>query len=495
MVRDEFDEFNTPKINIISRIFSSIFLIASIYFVVKLGTVNILPTKYFVLTIVILAILNFVFALVAFRCKTTKRTQIIYDIITILLSIAVIIAQSKLGDFEGFVKSNFVGNQKKYAVYDVIVSSKSTISTLRDLKGKEFFTYEEPVKEVSNEDLKTAVKNTIADSSLVFKEDLEPVMNRVLVLNDSASIVNNGTFESYISVNEDYEEKIRVVGEIKIEIKDQVDNSTDADKSAITDSPFLLYISGIDTRTGSMPSRSLSDVNIVAAINPYTKKILFVNIPRDSYVMIHGDTGLPDKLTHAGSRGGVELSMATIEDLLGLKLNRNFRLNFNFLEGFVNKIGGISVQSSEDHTIVTLHNRCTINPGENFVDGRCALGFVRERKSLKDGDIQRGKNQMHVLVRIVEKISKDKNLINNLSDYLNSLNGSFDTNISSEDITSLIKMQIDDMSGWSVETYSIEGTGQMGKTHSYPNQDLYILIQDENMVNTAKQKLSKTLGY
>ncbi len=495
MVRDEFDEFNTPKINIISRIFSSIFLVASVYFVVKLGVMNILPAKFFVPIAIGLGILNFVFGLVAFRCKTTKRTQIIYDIITILLSIAIIIAQSKLGEFESFVKSNFVGTAKKYSVYEVIVSQKSTISTLKDLKGKEFFTYEEPVKEVSNEDLKEAVKNTIADSSLVFKEDLEPVMSRVLALNDSASIINNGTFESYLSINEDYEEKIRVVGEIKIEIKDSVDNATDADKTTLADSPFILYISGIDTRTGTMPSRSLSDVNIIAAVNPYTKKILFVNIPRDSYVMIHGDTGLADKLTHAGSRGGVELSMATIEDLLGVKPDRYIRVNFNFLEGFVNKIGGISVQSSEDHTIVTLHNRCTINPGENFVDGRCALGFVRERKSLKDGDIQRGKNQMHVLTRIIEKVSKDENLVNNLGDYLNSLNGSFDTNISSDDITSLIRLQIDDMSGWSVETYSIEGTGQMGRTHSYPNQDLYILVQDENMVNAAKQKINKTLGY
>lgn len=494
MVRDSFDENKEPKINIISRIFCVLFLGVSIFSIFHIGNMNLLPTRFFFLFIVVLIILNILFFLVAFKRKTTKLTLIIYNVISVILEIAMIFAGTKIGEISGFIKQNFDDTSKRYSVYNVIVSKDSTISGPRELKGKELFTYEEPVKEVSNDDLKEAVGNVIADADLVFKNDLETVMNRVVRLTDSASVVNNGTYESYINVNEDYAEKIKIIAEIKIEIKDNVSEKTDAKKDTLADKPFVLYISGIDTRTGTMPSRSLSDVNILAVINPETKKMLFLNIPRDSYVMIHGDEGLPDKLTHAGSRGGVELSQQTIEDFLGVKPDNYVRVNFNFLEGLVNQIGGITVQSSEDVAFRTLHNNCLINPGENNLDGACALGFVRERKSLKDGDIQRGKNQIQVIKRIFEKIVSRKDLLLNYSGILNSLNGSFETNVTSDDITEFVKLQLDEMPNWSIETYEIGGTGAMLATHSYPNQALYVMQPDLNTVEIAKQKINSVLN-
>lgn len=494
MVRDSFDENVEPKVNIISRVFSIVFLAFSIFFVYKLHASNLIPFKYILLISIILIILNFAIGLVTYRRRTAKTTLIVYDIFSVIIEILMVFSLTKIGEVSTFIQKNFNDDNKKYSVYNVIVSKSSSISTPRELSGKELFTYEEPVKEVSNDDLKESVKNVISDSSLVFKNDLDIVMKRVIKLIDTASVVNNGTYESYISVNPDYAEKVKIIAEIKIEIKDTVDKKTDAKADTLADKPFILYISGIDTRTGTMPSRSLSDVNILAVVNPETKKMLFINIPRDSHVLIHGDTGLADKLTHAGSRGGVELSMSTIEDLLDIDINRYIRVNFNFLENLVNQVGGITVQSSEDTAFYTLHNNCLIRPGENTVDGRCALGFVRERKSLKDGDIQRGKNQVQVIKRIFEKIKSNKNFLMNYAGILDSLNGSFDTNMTSDDISELVKLQLNDMPNWSIETYEIGGTGTMGRTHSYPNQDLYIMVIDQNTVNTAKQKIEHILN-
>lgn len=494
MVRDSFDEEKEPKINIISRIFCILFLFTSIFTYCKIFALNIIPTKYLLLSLILLVIFNYIFILTTFRRRTSKTTLIVFNILSVIFSLAFIFLQIKVGEITNFITKNFDEGNDKYAIYHVIVSKESNISNFRELNGKELFTYEEPVKEVSNEDLNNSVQNVIADSTLTFKNDLDIVMNRVTKMTGTASVVNNGTFESYISVNQDYPEQIRIIGEIKIKIKDNVDTSTSAREDTIADKPFIMYISGIDTRTNTMPSRALSDVNILAAIDAQTKKILLINIPRDSYVLIHGDSGLNDKLTHAGSRGGVDLSIATIEDLMSIKIDKYIRVNFNFLQGLVDQVGGIAVNSSEDHTYKTLHGNCVINPGENFLNGNCALGFVRERKALTDGDIQRGKNQIQVIKRLFEKISKDENLITRYNDYLNSLNGSFDTNISSNDINVLIKSQLEDMSGWTIETYSIEGNGTMGRTHSYPNQDLYIMHVDQNMLSVAKAKIKSYLN-
>ena len=73
------------------------------------------------------------------------------------------------------------------------------------------------------------------------------------------------------------------------------------------------------------------------------------------------------------------------------------------------------------------------------------------------------------------------------------MNGSFNTNITSDDISALVKMQLDDMSDWTVESYNINGKGEMTKTNSYPNKNLYVMIADEKTVTTAKAKLLATL--
>ena len=492
MVRDSFFEDREPKINIITRIFCVIFLIISAFSLINTLIVGLLPTKYFFLLFIILAIFNLLFFLFAFRRRSSKKTMSVFNIISIIMSAILILANVKFGEVGKFIHDNF-DNNKKYAVYDVIVSANSGVSRLNHLKGAELFTYEEPVKEVQNNKLEEAVKNVISDSTLIFKDDLSLVMNRVVSIPGTASVVNNGTFESYISVNEDYEEKIKIVGEIKVEVLGDVSEDEEIKNNPITTNPFVFYISGIDTRTGTMPTRSLSDVNIIAAINPNTKKMVFINIPRDTYVLIHGDDGLKDKLTHAGSREGVELSIATIEDLLGVKVNRYMRVNFNFLSGLVDKVGGINVVSSEKKSFKTLHGGCKINPGNNFVNGNCALGFVRERKSLKDGDRQRGKNQIQVIKTLFSKVIHDKNLIANYSSILESLNGTFETSLSSSEITALIRMQLDDMSEWEIETYEINGSDAMEYTHSYPNQKLYVMKPNQKTIDTAKEKLTNIL--
>ena len=487
MVRDSFNELRTPVTNIISRIFCVIFMIITTVFLVRMAFLNVLPTKYYLIILLVLIILNLIFFHVSFRRRTAKVTSVIFSLFSVLLSAGLILTQFKIGEIENFIKKNF-DDKKTYAIYNVIVSKKSNVSVFKDLEGTEIFTYEEPVKEISNDDLKKEVKNVISDSTLVFKDDLDTVMNRVLKMTDTASIVNNGTYESYLGVHEGYEEQIKIIGEIKIEVTGKVDEKTDAVKSTIANTPFILLISGIDTRTGTMPSRSLSDVNIVAAVNPNTKKILLVSIPRDTYVQIHGTTGLLDKLTHAGSLGGIDLTKSTIEDFLNIKADRYIRVNFNFVTNLVDSIGGISVNNDQPRTLIL--DGCTYVPGENNVNGKCALRFARERKSYETGDRHRGENQEQVISRILEKISKDKNIINDYSKILNALDGSFDTNISSEDITALVRMQLNDMSGWSIESYNINGIGQNTRTYSYPNQDLYVMMPDLNTVTTAKEKIS-----
>jgi anionic cell wall polymer biosynthesis LytR-Cps2A-Psr (LCP) family protein len=130
----------------------------------------------------------------------------------------------------------------------------------------------------------------------------------------------------------------------------------------------------------------------------------------------------------------------------------------------------------------------------NNVKGKCALAFARERHAYKTGDKHRGENQEQVIQRIIEKISSSTVLLNKYSEILKSLNDSFETNMEADKITSLVKMQLDDMAKWSIDTYNVTGTGSLEYTYSYPNQRLYVMYPDYKTVETAKEKIKEVLG-
>ena len=66
--------------------------------------------------------------------------------------------------------------------------------------------------------------------------------------------------------------------------------------------------------------------------------------------------------------------------------------------------------------------------------------------------------------------------------------------MSNEEITALVKMQIKDMPGWSLEKYSVTGSGTSAYTYSYPNQALYVMVPDGDTMNEAVSKLNVVLG-
>ena len=479
------------KINLISRIFLGIFALIFAIFIFRIALSNILPAKFFWPVLLILIAFLGLFAFSALKRNPKKSSLIFFDIIAVILSAGMIFTGLKINEFSSFINRNFEDN-KTYAIYNLIVNKESSANNPTELKNKEIFTYEEPVKEISNTKLTNFIEDRIPGASLEFKDDLATVMERETKLTDAAALVNNGTYESYISVNSRYEEQIKIIATYKIEIDGTVEDEV-ATSTNLSNTPFILYINGIDTRTDAMPTRSLADVNILAAVNPNTKKILLVAIPRDTYVQLADTTGLMDKLTHAGSRGGVALSEKTIENFMGVEIDRYIRVNFNFVKGLVDSIGGITVTNYENYTVTAADKACVFTPGDNQVDGRCALAFARERKSYSTGDRHRGENQEQVIERILDKVSQDSNLIKNYSAILSSLNDSFDTNITAGDITAIVRMQLDDMSSWTVEKYNVNGTGAMAQTYSYPNQNLYVMMPDVTTVATAKDKINSIL--
>ena len=262
------------------------------------------------------------------------------------------------------------------------------------------------------------------------------------------------------------------------------DNSS-AD-AAVTDEVYTIYVSGIDTR-GEMTASSRSDVNIILTVNTRTKQILMISTPRDYFVPLSISNGVPDKLTHAGIYG-VNVSMDTLNMLYDININYYFRLNFAGFEKIIDALGGITVNS--DYEFDSQNTKgYHFNKGENHLNGEQALVFTRERYAFKEGDRQRGRDQMAVIQGVVDKATQPAFLKNYLS-VMDSLDGCFETNVPYDIIASLVRRQLDEGGSWQVLSYSADGTGDTQKPYSM-SQKAYVMIPDQTTVDKAKTLMKK----
>lgn len=280
----------------------------------------------------------------------------------------------------------------------------------------------------------------------------------------------------------DFNKLVDVLYTFKVKVKAQ---STLKDVNVTKDS-FSIYISGIDTY-GEISSVSRSDVNIVMVVNPKIKQILLISIPRDYYVQLHGTTGTRDKLTHAGIYG-IDMSVKTLEDLLEMDINYYIKVNFTSVIDIVDALEGLDVYS--EYSFVS-YSGFSFKKGYNSVNGEQALDFARTRKAFADGDRQRGKNHQALIEAIIRKATS-KSIITKYNSLLSAIDGKYQTNMGIKKITSLIKMQLNDMPSWNVTSFSLTGTDTYNYTYTY-NQLLYVMEPDEESVETAIDLIDSVL--
>lgn len=269
---------------------------------------------------------------------------------------------------------------------------------------------------------------------------------------------------------------------------------TGAAANKITKEPFVIYLSGVDTR-GELTEKARSDVNILAVVNPKTKQVALINTPRDYYVDLAG-TDSKDKLTHAGLYG-VENSMETLGNLYGVEVDHYIRINFAGFMTIVDALGGVDVYSDQAFTSVGspgYYDPTTFVEGWNHLDGQAALAFARERHAFATGDVQRGINQMKVIDAMLNKI-KSPTLLMSFSKLMDAASDCFVTSFPQDQISALVRMQLSDFAEWSIESYTATGTSAKStKCYSAKGQSLYVMKPDTASVNEAKALIAGVLG-
>lgn len=237
-----------------------------------------------------------------------------------------------------------------------------------------------------------------------------------------------------------------------------------------TEEPFNIYITGIDQWAHEKGlDLERSDVNMIVTVNPVTKKILLTSIPRDSYIKLHTAQQM-DKLTHTGVYG-VDETLNTVEDWMGIDLNYYVKMNFTGARDVINAMGGIDVYSPV--AFESSLKGYKYEKGWNHLNGKRALYFARERHAFEGQDSVRVENQQRVMKAMIKKMTSSMTLLTRYDAIMNAAGNNLHTDMSYEDIRSIIRMQMTDLSSWDVETQKLEGEYDMDYVASLSQKNKY----------------------
>lgn len=440
---------------------------------------NILAFRYLNVITAAVVILVALASLLLIIYRKAEKFTIFFLTLAILVSSVSFFA---LQQFVGFTSHiNSTSNYSEYSMSVVVLkdSEVHNVTQLDSVTGPTDTDNENIQKLIA--DIKTSQSKELT----VEQSTSYLAAYKSLVSGEAKAIVLNSVFENIIeSEYPDYASKIR-----KIYTKN-ITKEVAAPKISKNKS-FNVYVSGIDTYD-PISSVSRSDVNIIMTVNRETKKILLTTTPRDSYVPIaDGGNNQKDKLTHAGIYG-VDASIHTLENLYGIDLNYYARLNFTSFLKLIDLLGGVDVYNDQEFNAHT-NNGKHYPAGTLHLDSKDALGFVRERYSLADGDRDRGRNQQKVIVAIIQKLTSSEAL-KNYSDIIQGLQDSLQTNMPIETMMDLVNAQLDSGGSYKVNSQDIKGTGRMGlPSYAMPDSNLYMMEIDDSSLAAAKSAIQDVM--
>lgn len=477
-------------------IFSILLVAATMYLLFNVIKLNVLPTKLLFLMTIVFVLLDLIFILLL--CFATKG--VVSKIICIIFTVAISLG-SCLGGYylskTGGLLSNItnVAKHSKNTV-SVIVKQSSDMKNKNDLAGHSVGTLANINTQGSKKILKELNKSGIQMEKREYgslTEMLESFYN-----GEVDSIVINESSRSQITdidAYKDFDNNTRVVYQTSY----KVENTDKANAvSNITTTPFNVLISGSDTR-GGYDENGRSDVIMVATVNPKTGTILLTSVPRDFYVETACDAadgcqqGALDKITHTGVHG-TNTTKRTVEQLLGIEINYTFKVGFDTVTDIVDAVGGIDVNVEPGYECSNFMHApgLSVHAGVNHLNGEQALGYARERYAYSEGDRQRTKNQQQVLMGIVDKITSPA-IVTNYASIMDSMSNTFSTTMSNDEISSLIKYQLNSNPKWKMEQYMVNGTGDTLMCAELGDA-AYVMVPDQSTVTTAKNKINAVLA-
>ncbi|PWJ26607.1 LytR family transcriptional attenuator [Branchiibius hedensis] len=177
-----------------------------------------------------------------------------------------------------------------------------------------------------------------------------------------------------------------------------------------------ILLLGSDSRDREIGAGSRSDVIQLLHVNNDRSRIDIIHFPRDMYVEIPGHG--KNKINAAYSYGGAPLLVQTMENMLNLRIDHVAQIDFQGFADLTDTLGGVRLYVPQGFDEAGFGSW---TKGWHDMNGEQALGFVRERHQLTQGDLDRGRNQQAWIKAVLTKTLSAGTLLNpiKLTDAIN----------------------------------------------------------------------------
>ncbi|WP_191330149.1 LCP family protein [Frigoribacterium sp. ACAM 257] len=231
----------------------------------------------------------------------------------------------------------------------------------------------------------------------------------------------------------------------------------------------------------SAASDQRTDSMMLVHVDADRKAVWVMSIMRDLYVPIpgHGEA----KINAAFAYGGSALTVQTVEQLLGVRIDHVAIIDFEGFKGMTTALGGVDVSSPQ---AFTARGHSYVE-GVNRLEGDAALAFVRERYAFPDGDFTRVENQQAFVKGLANTVlgrstltdpGKVSDFVTAMSPYL-SVDAGFDVGTIGSLAFSLRNLDSSTMHFFTIPT---AGTGMVG--------DQSVVNVDQAGLETVKAALA-----
>lgn len=432
-----------------------IFLMAVSYFLMRSASTSyILPEQYKYVVYGATVFFALIATILFLNMKNISLHNWVKIIFVFFLAGAVASAALLLPEIENSINALQVSQPTSdKLIIDIIALTDTEYSGVTDFLNESVGV--QTTQDQENQEYATSYINLEAKGTMMVTnyEDYETAI-RALQSGEIKYLMINESFISLMNETEGFEnfsDEIKVVYQVT---KNIAFESIESDVK-VTESSFNVLILGQNQHGVEVSDSLLVDVVMVATVNPITKEILLTSLPRDSYVDV-SYSSVDDKLTHTGIYG-FQTVLKTVENVLDIDIDFYLRINYNSFIKMIDALGGVTVTNDYEFPGTYPTYKYVFKEGEINLNGEMALAYARERKQTECGDMSRNKHQRQVLSAMIDKIASPTMLVK-FNDILTSLEGTYLTNITTNEIYSLMKMQLNDLASWNIDSFGVTGS-------------------------------------
>jgi LCP family protein required for cell wall assembly len=153
-----------------------------------------------------------------------------------------------------------------------------------------------------------------------------------------------------------------------------------------------------------------TDTIILVNIDPRTKSVNALSIPRDSKVYLPDHNGI-QKINAAHAIGGVDMTIRTVENTLGVRIDKYIMVHDDAVKNIVKALGGVDVyvEKNMHYNDYAGHLHINLTKGYHHLSPDDAVGYLRFRHDPM-GDIGRTQRQQWFLRGVLNELKKPETI-------------------------------------------------------------------------------------